>query len=78
MVYGFYPEIHLSAQLNAYNIIMSWPLELLRSRPSNLAFHNLCETVSVPKKHSLIARIRNPFLPPTSWIIIRYSGSFPL
>eukprot|EP00979_Chaetoceros_neogracilis_P001011 scaffold191_cov273-Chaetoceros_neogracile.AAC.26 len=63
MVYGFYPEIYLSTQLNAYNIIMSWPLELLQSRPSNLAFHNLCETVSVPKNIRSLLGLGTRFCP---------------
>ena len=47
--YGYCPNISLSIKRNTFNVLMSCPLDLVNSRPTNLAFHNLCKTTILPK-----------------------------
>lgn len=53
--YGFICDVSLTAFQTAHQTLISMPLELYFSRPSNSAFHNLCSTTKLPTScHSLL------------------------
>ena len=47
--YGFYPNLKYSARHNACLILRHSPTFLLRSRPTNLAYHDLCLSTKMPR-----------------------------
>ena len=42
-IYGFIPMPQLSAKRNAFNVLLSCPIELVNSQPSRLSFQNGCD-----------------------------------
>ena len=48
-IYGYSPNIMLSIRRNVFNILLKTPLVMLQSKPTNLAFHDLCDATTLPK-----------------------------
>ena len=64
--YGYYPDLSLSANLNARLILGNTPIDTYLSKVQNLAFHDLTLSQCIPKAATEVLGLGLKFIPTPS------------